>query len=256
MTKPDNSVVRRMDRTICLPICQDEYEQIVKDPEQFRKAIDKISKTYCSLFPEGFYNGYKMKDIRCSKRLCIQVRRVLIAGMSYTIRPSFVMPYMTGFVVDVEKALFLRKFNVPYWALACCFSRNAMHWYRMESTLGRFSIVGTTTQNPRLLPQHVVADEKHTWLHGQKVYCATTVANACVPGTSVAATAGQDVLQKAYGVFNQEAQTMKPDYSPDTVNTDGWLPTRNTWKHLFPTITTLMCFRHVFISIRDRSSEK
>jgi hypothetical protein len=102
----------------------------------------------------------------------------------------------------------------------------------------------------------VVADEKHTWLHGETFCCATTVVNGCVLGASVSATAGQDDLQKAYGVFKQETQTMKPDYGPDTVNTGGWLPTRNTWKHLFPTITALMCFLHVLISIRDRSSKK
>jgi len=57
-----------------------------------------------------------MKDIRYSKKLHIQIRRILVAGVSYTIRPSFAMPYMTGLIQDVEKALFLREFNVPYWA--------------------------------------------------------------------------------------------------------------------------------------------
>lgn len=250
------SEISRRNRVICLPFCQDEYRQLVSDPKHFRRVVDETARQHGSLFPDGFQNGYEMKDIRYSKRLQILTRRILIDGVSYTIRPAFVMPYMTGMVQDAEKALFLRKFNVPYWALAYCYGRNAMYWYRMECGLGRFSIVGTTIQHPSLLPRHVVADEKHTWLNGQKVYCATTVADGCVLGATIAASAGQEDLEKAYGVFKQEAQTLNPGYSPETGNTDGWLPTRNAWEAIFPGMTLLMCFLHVFISIRDRSSKK
>jgi hypothetical protein len=254
--KAANSELSRENRTICLPFCQDEYKQIVKDPKHFRRVLDEMGQQYGCLFPHGFQNGYEMKELRYSKRLDIWTRRILIDDVSYTIRPSFVMPYMTGMVHDVEKALFLRKFNVPYWALAYCYGRNAMYWYRLEAGLGRFSIVGTTIQDSSLLPRHVVADEKHTWLNGDKVYCATTVAQGCILGASVTTSASQEDLENAYGVFKQEAQTIKPGYSPVTVNTDGWLPTRNAWKAHFPTITLLLCFLHVFISIRDRSSKK
>jgi len=256
MIEPANSVAARMNRTMRLPFSRDEYDQCVTDPIVFRKAIDQMAEHHRRIFPEGFQCGYKMKDIRYSKRLGICVRRIRVDGVSYTIQPSFVMPYMTGMVANVEKALFLRKFNVPYWALAYCFGKDPIHWYRMESSLGRFSIVGTTIQDSRLLPHHTVADEKHSWRNGEKVYCATTVASGCILGASVTASAGQEDLEKAYGVFKQEAQTIKPDYSPETVNTDGWLATRNAWKTLFPNITLLLCFLHVFISIRDRSSKK
>ncbi len=37
-----------------------------------------------------------MKDCYVSKKLNIKIRRIQIAGRSYTVRPSFVMPYMTG----------------------------------------------------------------------------------------------------------------------------------------------------------------
>jgi hypothetical protein len=33
------------------------------------------------------------------------------------------MPYMVGYTNDVEKTLFLRRWVVPYWALACVFGR-------------------------------------------------------------------------------------------------------------------------------------
>jgi hypothetical protein len=131
-----------------------------------------------------------------------------------------------------------------------------MYWYRLECGLSRFSIVGTTIQDTNLLPRHIVADEKHTWLNGEKVYCATTVAKGCILGASITGSAGQEHLEKAYGVFKAEAQAIKPDYSPETGNTDGWLATRNALQALFPGITLLMCFLHVFVSIRDRSSKK
>jgi len=61
----------------------------------------------------------------------------------FTIAPSFVLPYMTGYTDDVEKALLLRgKFGVPYWGLTYVFGHNDMYWERLELSLGRNSIVG------------------------------------------------------------------------------------------------------------------
>ncbi|MCD4811294.1 hypothetical protein K8R14_01655 [bacterium] len=91
-----------------------------------------------------------MKDMKESKKLSIPIRRIKVSGVSYTIRPSFVMPYMTGFVKDVEKAMFLRKFDVPFWALSYVFGKNPMYWYRIETSLGRNSLVGTTIETPRI----------------------------------------------------------------------------------------------------------
>jgi hypothetical protein len=48
--------------------------------------------------------------------------------------------------------------------------------------LGRPSIVGTTVRDPSKLPKHLVADEKHTWLEGEKVYVATTAAGGSILG--------------------------------------------------------------------------
>jgi hypothetical protein len=36
------------------------------------------------------------------------------------------------------------------------------YWHRLERSLGRFSLVGTTVQAAESLPRHLVADEKHT----------------------------------------------------------------------------------------------
>ena len=54
-----------------------------------------------------------------------------------------------------------------------------MYWYRIYLSLGRASIVGTTIKDPEKLPQHLVADEKHTWISGKRVYLPTTVAKGC-----------------------------------------------------------------------------
>lgn len=256
MIESASSMPPREDRTIRLPFCQDEYNKVIKDPEQFRKTIDHMAKFHPQLFPGGLESGYSMKDIRHSKRLGIDVRRIVVNQVAYTIQPSFVMPYATGMVDDVQKPLFLRKFGVPFWALAYCFGKNPMYWYRQEAALGRFSIVGTTIQDVSLLPRHIASDEKHTWLGGEKIYCATTVADDCILGACLTGSADQENLEKAYGVFKQEAQTLNPNYSPETANTDGWLATRNALHALFPEMVLLMCFLHIFISIRDRASKK
>jgi|GEM_PF-3928456 len=47
------------------------------------------------------------------------------------------MAYMTGFTRDVEKALFLRKFAAPFRALAYCFGKHGIYWYRMKASPGR-----------------------------------------------------------------------------------------------------------------------
>ena len=147
------------------------------------------------------------------------------------------------------------RFHVPCWAIAHVFGRNAMYWYRLEQGLGRFSVVGTTVKNPERLPKDLVADEKHSWLQGERVYIATTAAQDCILGASVAPSASQADLEKAYGVFASEAQVLGADYAPQTVNTDGWQATQGAWKALFTHITVILCFLHAFLKIRDRATK-
>ncbi len=188
----------RQNRLICLTFNSlSHYIEIVNYPEKFRAFMDSIAKQWPELLPPEFFNGYLMKDIRPSTKLSIPVRRIKISGVSYTVRPSFVMPYMTGFVDDVEKGLFLRKFDIPFWALSHVFGRNPMYWFRMGQSLGRNSIVSTTIKKPEDLAKHVAADEKHSRILGNKVYVATTSANGCILGASVAENAGKKDLTKA-----------------------------------------------------------
>ena len=211
---------------------------------------------FSELFPSEITNGYRMKDFYLSKKLSIRIRRIKIAGVAYTIRPSFAMPYMTAIVDDVEKGLFLRKFGVPFWALSHIFGRDQMYWYRLEQSLGRNSIVGTTIRNSDDIPLHLSADEKHTRILGDKSYIATTVGGQCILGASIAKNAREDGLKDAYQVFKDESQCIKPDYAPDTVNIDGWKPTHNVWALLFSSAVIIYCFLHVFIKVRKRGKKK
>ena len=256
MGKADTKSAHRDNRTICLPFSQQVYNANINIALDFRKCIDERIELFPELFPPEITKGYRMKDIYYSNKQYVAIRGIEIAGIPYSIRPSFLMPYMTGITDEVEKAIFMRKFNVPFWALSYVFGKDPMYWYRIEQSLGRNSLVGTTIRNPADIPQHLGADEKHTWVLGDKVYVATTVGNECILGTSVSKDAGEQSLQDAYQVFKDEAQCLKPAYTPTTVNMDGWKATRNAWKALFTSVVIICCFLHVFIKIRDRAKKK
>jgi hypothetical protein len=100
-----------------------------------------------------------------------------------------------------------------------------------------------------------VADEKHSWLQGERVYIATTAAHDCLLGASVALSASQAALEKAYGVCASEAQAVDAEYAPETVNTDGWQATQGAWKALCTHITVSLCCLHAFLNIRDRATK-
>jgi hypothetical protein len=93
--------------------------------------------------------------------------------------------------------------------------------------LGRPAIVGTTVKDPSKLPKHLVADEKHTGLGGEK----------------------------AYGVFAAEARLLDEDYAPETVCTDGWEATQSAWEKTFPAITVILCFLHSVLMLWDRCTK-
>jgi hypothetical protein len=241
-------------KRICIPIDNQTYSKIIYDAKLFREYLDGMNIKYPQIFPSGINQSYKLHDIlpESQKMKDIRLRRIAYNGEIFTIAPSFILPYMMGYTEDVEKALFLRGFGVPYWGITYLYGKNDMYWYRVENHFGRNSIVGTTVKDPKNLPQDLIADEKHSWENGENIYIATTVANGCVLGASVAANADTDSLKEAYGNFKNEAQNLSPDYSPKTVNTDGWPATQSAWQKLFYTITIILCFLHSFLKIRTR----
>ena len=240
--KPTN----RQRRVICVPCDLKKHQNIVQDAEKYRDFLDKVIKESPELFPREINQGYLMKDFRYSNKLKVYQRRILVDNVSYTIKPSCCMPYMTGLT---------EEFNVPNDALAYAFGRDAMYWYRLETQLGRYPLVGSTIFDSEKLPEHLVADEKHTKLKGQKTNIATTCAEECILGVSVANKADKESLTEAYSVF-KEAEQLDPNYSPKTVNVDGWKATFNAWLNLFPQILIILCFFHFFLSLKQKATKQ
>jgi hypothetical protein len=239
--------------TICLPIDQPTYETLVADPEAYRVWLDSAFAASPELFPAAFARGFSLKDTRVSKKTGLRTRRVRVTstGESFSVRPAFVLPYQTALAPDAEKALFLRAFGVPFWAITRVFGRDHMYWYRLEVALGRNSIAGTTARKADL-PKHLLADEHHTSRGGDKSYVALTVGGGCVLGAELTQTAGAEDLTAAYGVFKAEAEGVEPGYAPETVNADGWAATHLAWATLFPLAAVLRCFLHGWLALRSR----
>jgi hypothetical protein len=240
--------------TICLPISPERYQQLIDSPRLYRQWLDEAFRSTPELFPAAFASGYTLKDDRVSAKRGLRLRRIRCkaTGAAFSVRPCFVLPYMTAWTDEAEGPLFLRSFGVPFWALARVFGKDPMFWYRVEVGLGRNSIVGTTVRRA-LLPEHLLADEHHQPRDGAKNYIATTVGAGCCLGAALAQTAGADDLTAAYGVFKDEARNVQATYQPATVNTDGWAATRQAWQTLFPLVVILRCFLHGWLNIRARA---
>ena len=247
-------------KRITLPITMEQYQEIVGDHRAYREWVDEMIVQYPELFPKEIVGGYSLHDERASekmegmrlRRICLKVCDSKGKKQVFTLAPSGVMPYFVGRTDEVEKGLFLRRFDVPFWALTYVFGQDDNYWYRMENRFGRYEIVRSVVKDPEQMPIHLLADEKITWLNGEKVVVATTVGEDCVLGVSVALNADEENLTKAYQHFKEEAQALKADYAPETVNTDGWAATQRAWLNLFPMIILIECFLHAFIKIRER----
>lgn len=255
--------VERTSKRICLPIDREVHEQIVTEPKRFRAYVDECRQKYPELFPPTFEQGYKCVGFcEASKKLPeLKVRRVRTRAVgengqteTYQVVPCFVMPYMTGYTAEIEKALFLHfKYEVPFDGLVYVFGKDESYWYRLTQQFGRCSLVGTTAKSAEQLPDDMAADEKHTCWNGKDAYIATTVGKGCFWGASISLGADEQSLTEAYGVFKSEVQALDEDYEPKTVNTDGFASTRKAWTSLFAQTVLILCFLHGFIKIRDRA---
>jgi hypothetical protein len=254
----EQKLVKVTNQIIRIPFDADQYEESILDPSAFRAHLSKIFEESPELFPKRFAEGYLMKDMRLSQKIYLTLRRIILNfdGKCYTIHPSFIMPGCSGLTESVSKGLLLRKFGVPFWAIAHIFGHDAMYWYRQESSLGRYSIVGTTVKDASKLPENLSADEKHSKISGGKTYIATTVAEGCILGSELAKNAGNESLEKGYSVFKSEASEVDDKYSPATVNLDGWNATNNAWRALFQTVIIIPCILHFYIKLRDGAKKK
>lgn len=244
----------RGSKTICIPFGSEEhYRKCLEQTSTCRAHLESVFQQHFELFPPGFEQGFIFKGTYHSKKQDVDLRRIKLKASSDTfqIRPSSLLPYMIGRTAELDKALYLRQWGVPFDALAYVFGKDPSFWYRASLSMGRPSIVGSTIKSKEKLPSHIVADEKHTRLKGDKVYVPTTVGDNCILGASVVASPSTDDFEHGYGDFAAEAQQLDPGYSPETVCADGWEATWNAWWRLFPTITVLLCYLHSAIKIRD-----
>ena len=108
MPSPDRSTEpSRGPKTICIPCSQQQYEQIVADPLLFREFLDRQIRVSPELFPPGIGTGYRMKDTYTSRKTGWKLRRIELRNLDcYSIRPSFLMPYLSGRTEDVQAPLF------------------------------------------------------------------------------------------------------------------------------------------------------
>ncbi len=253
--KPTPPQPPRGAKQIVIPMTRQRYDEIWHDPQLVRALVAEWTRSAPELFPAGFDRGYRLHGFgRRSRKLPgLKLRKVVTAdGSSYWLRPSFITGYMTGTVDELAYPLLLATHGVPAWLLKLGFGHSEMYWHRLVERLGRSSLVGATIRDPARLPEHLAADEHHADWAGQKGYLATTVGAGCILGVALTSSADDDHLREAYGVFAAEARDIKPQYAPETVNTDGWAATRNAFRALFPTIAVVLCFLHGFLKIRDR----
>ena len=98
---------RRGHKTICIPCSPQEYERVVDDPEAFRRLLDRQIEATPDLFPPEIHRGYRMKDLYRSRKTGCKLRRIELRNLQgYLVRPSFLMPYLSGRTEDVQAPLF------------------------------------------------------------------------------------------------------------------------------------------------------
>jgi hypothetical protein len=97
----------RGQKTICIPCSAEEYQEVVDDPQRFRDSLDRHSKAAPELFPAEIRRGYRLKDSYRSRKTACQLRRIELRNLEcYLVRPSLLMPYLSGYTEDVQAPLF------------------------------------------------------------------------------------------------------------------------------------------------------
>jgi hypothetical protein len=226
----------------------------MNDTTQYRTYLTHVSTQHPELFPQALSQGYTFHDCYRLGKQDVTVRRIKLKATAevFTLRPSFLLPDGIARTEEVEKALYLRQWGVPFDALAYVLGRNAMFWDRAWLRLGRPKLVGTTVKTAAQMPVDLGADEKITWLAGEEVVVPTTVGGGWVLGISVATQATSPDLQAAYGEFKAEATAVFPAYAPRSVCTDGFAATRDAWRQLFPHLTWVLCFLPAILKLTER----
>ena len=164
-TEEEKSQPSRGRKHICVPFASEaQYQACIEDIVQYRTYLTQMRGQHPELFPQGMAHGYTFHDRSRSRKQGVVMRRIQlkVTAEVFTLRPSFLLPYCIARTEEVEQALSLRQWGVPFSALAYVFGRNAMFWYRAWLSLGRPNLVGTTSKAADKMPHGLVADEKIT----------------------------------------------------------------------------------------------
>jgi hypothetical protein len=116
---------------ICLPFASEaQYRDYGDYPTQYRQYLTGMLGQHPELFPKDMDQGFTLHDCYVSVKPDLIVRRSKwkATGAVFTLRPSCVMPSMIARTDEVEKALYLRQWGVPFAALAYVFGRDALCW--------------------------------------------------------------------------------------------------------------------------------
>jgi hypothetical protein len=122
MCTKTKAAIASLHKRITLPITMEKYREIIHDCRAYRTWVDEMIVQHSELFPNEIAEGHTSHDQRTSEKLAgTRLRRICLKSRNpegqkqvFTLAPSGVMPYSVGCTDAVEKALFLRRFDVPF----------------------------------------------------------------------------------------------------------------------------------------------
>ena len=117
MEKKSHQLTSRGEKTICLPIAEEqEYQSIIDDTRKFRAYLEEIIPEYPEIFPPEIHQGFSLFGCCQSKKQNLKIRRIQLKAnyQIYPLRPCFIMPYMVGKTRDFDKPLYLRRYGVAF----------------------------------------------------------------------------------------------------------------------------------------------
>jgi hypothetical protein len=107
-------------KSIYVPFDSEEhYAACVADPASFRQHLTEVFDQHPELLPASIDEGFVLPDKSWSLQQQLMLRRIELKATAgvFLVRPSFLLPYMVGRTEEVEKALYLRHWGVPFDAL-------------------------------------------------------------------------------------------------------------------------------------------
>jgi hypothetical protein len=165
-------------------------------------------------------------------------------GAVFTILPHFVLRYSSIKPVTAKKALLATHGGLSLEWSATLFNVCPMTIYRLVCAFGRTSLVTVLTRCQLPLPRYLLADEKHSYCLTEKVYLPTLVEGRVIWHLGYTEDKSAGAFAASYGQFQQDTQTVEPDYQPQGILTDGFESTRQSLRHLFPATPLGNCLRH------------